>query len=185
MPHPPLGTPIRVVLCLPVVHGTDGTQILLGLKQRGFGAGKMVAPGGKIEAGESREQAAVRELFEETALIADADELLPAARVYFRFPANPSADMDCTIYLTTAFSGLPAASSELIPQWYPVDNLPFQRMWDDSALWLTRILAGERFDALVRLAADNESVNHFATINWPGIKIPAIDATEADFPDTT
>jgi 8-oxo-dGTP diphosphatase len=185
MPHASAPTPTRVVLCLPLVRGIDDSQVLLGLKRRGFGAGRVVAPGGKIEPGESPEAAAVRELVEETSLVADAAALLPVARVYFRFPANPAADMDCTIYLTTGFSGRAEPSAELIPGWYPVGQLPLERMWDDSALWLGRILAGERFDALVRLAVDNESVDRFATINWPGKTIPATDVTEADFPDIT
>ncbi|MBV1780479.1 NUDIX domain-containing protein [Paeniglutamicibacter sp. ABSL32-1] len=185
MPQASAKTPTRVVLCLPVVSGTDGTRVLLGLKQRGFGAGRVVAPGGKIEPGESPEAAAVRELLEETSLVADASSLLPAARVYFRFPANPDADMDCTIYLTSAFTGLALPSAELAPEWHPVANLPLERMWDDSALWLGRILAGERFDAMVRLAPDNESVDRFSTVNWPGNGIPDLDATEADFPDIT
>ncbi|GAA3321177.1 8-oxo-dGTP diphosphatase [Paeniglutamicibacter sulfureus] len=185
MEHASTQTPTRVVLCLPVEHGPNGTQVLLGLKQRGFGAGRVVAPGGKIEPGESPEAAAVRELVEETSLVADIASLLPAARVYFRFPANPAADMDCTIFLTSAFTGMARPSAELAPEWHRVENLPLERMWDDSALWLGRILSGERFDALVRLAADNESVDGFSTVNWPGHGIPAADATEADFPDIT
>ena len=185
MPHASAETPTRVVLCLPVERGPRGERVLLGLKQRGFGAGRVVAPGGKIEPGESPADAAVRELAEETSLVADATSLLPAARVYFRFPANRAADMDCTIFLTSDFAGPARPSAELSPEWHPVADLPLARMWDDSALWLGRILAGERFDALVRLAPDNESVDRFATIAWPGKKIPAADATEADFPDIT
>ncbi len=178
-------TPTQVVLCLPLLRGLTGTQVLLGHKQRGFGAGRVVAPGGKIEPGESPEAAAVRELFEETSLVAAASSLEPAARVFFRFPARPAADMDCTVFLTAAFAGMAAASEELVPAWYPVGHLPLGRMWDDSAMWLGRLLAGERFDALVVLDEDNESVARFSTIDWADQGIPATTATEAGFPDIT
>ena len=184
MAHVPTATPTRVVLCLPIRRGSEGAQVLLGLKRRGFGAGRIVAPGGKIEPGENPRDAAVRELFEETSLVAETASLSPAARVYFRFPRNRAADMDCTVFLTTVFSGPAVPSAELVPAWYPVGDLPLAGMWDDSALWLGRILAGERFDALVRLAADNAAVDRFATIDWPGTAIPETPATEADVPDT-
>lgn len=185
MAHRRATTPVQVVLCLPIQESPTGEKILLGLKQRGFGAGRIVAPGGKIEAGESPRGAAVRELAEETGLLAEPETLQAAARVYFRFPAQPAADMDCTIFLVPSFSGEPAASEELIPAWHPVGALPAQKMWEDSALWLGRLLAGERFDALVVLGADNESVARFSMIDWPEKRIPATPATEADFPDIT
>lgn len=40
-------------------------QVLLGMKKRGFGAGKWNGFGGKIENGETIEEAALRELHEE------------------------------------------------------------------------------------------------------------------------
>lgn len=177
--------PTQVVLCLPVLSGLNGTQVLLGLKKRGFGAGRVVAPGGKIEPGESPAEAAVRELHEETAVQAKLASLEPAARVYFRFPNAPEADMDCTIFLARDFSGMAAASDELEPAWYPAGHLPLGQMWDDSALWLGQLLAGERFDARVILAEDNESVAHFAKNRWPENKIPSQPTTIADFPDIT
>ncbi|MDN5754426.1 MAG: NUDIX domain-containing protein [Arthrobacter sp.] len=178
----PATPPVQVVLCLPILNGLTGRQVLLGLKQRGFGAGHVVAPGGKIEPGESPAQAAARELHEETSVLTDPATLEPAARVYFRFPANPAADMDCQVFLTTEFSGMAAASDELLPGWYPVGHLPLDRMWEDSPLWLDRLFRGERFDALVRLGDDNESVAHFATIAWPEGTMPDAPATESDFP---
>lgn len=175
--------PTPVVLCLPVRHGLNGTQVLLGLKKHGFGAGRVVAPGGKIEPGESRAQAAVRELHEETSLVAATESLEPAARVYFRFPYAPQADMDCTIFLTRNFSGAATASDELEPAWYPIGHLPLAGMWDDSALWLGKLLAGERFDAQVILAEDNQTVARFAMLDWPGGKLPGHTPSPDDFPD--
>lgn len=174
--------PVQVVLCLPILRGLTGNQVLLGMKLRGFGAGHVVAPGGKIEPGESPAQAASRELQEETALIAEPASLEPGARVTFRFPANPAADMDCTVFLAQDFSGMAEVSDELAPAWYPVGHLPLPKMWDDSALWLGRMLDGERFDALVRMGEDNESVARFATIPWPENGMPLTPLSEADFP---
>lgn len=181
----PENHPVQVVLCLPILRGLTGTQVLLGLKQRGFGAGHVVAPGGKIEPGESPSQAAARELREETSLVTDPATLEPAARVYFRFPANPAADMDCQVFLTSDFTGMAAPSDELVPAWYPVGHLPLAQMWEDSPMWLNRLFSGERFDALVRLGDDNESVAHFSAIPWPENKIPDTPATESDFPTTS
>ncbi|WKK71641.1 NUDIX domain-containing protein [Rathayibacter oskolensis] len=42
-----------------------GAEVLLGRKRRGLGEGRIVAPGGKLEPGESPVRAAVRELAEE------------------------------------------------------------------------------------------------------------------------
>lgn len=181
----PAASPVQVVLCLPILRGLTGSQVLLGLKQRGFGVGYVVAPGGKIEPGESPAQAAARELREETSLITDPASLEPAARVYFRFPANPAADMDCQVFLTSDFSGMAAPSDELVPGWYPVGHLPLPQMWEDSPMWLNRIFSGERFDALVCLGEDNESVAHFATIDWPARQLPDTPAIETDFPTTS
>lgn len=178
-------TPTNVVLCLPILSALNGTQVLLGRKKRGFGNGRIVAPGGKIEPGENAAEAAVRELFEETSVLTTEGSLEPVGRVYFRFPFAPAADMDCTIFVVRNFSGMPTASGELEPAWYPTGHLPLEDMWDDSALWLGRLLAGERFDALVVLAEDNESVARFSAATWPGNKIPSQPATIANFPDIT
>ena len=46
----------------------DGDKILLARKKRGFGAGKINSPGGKLEVGETKEQAMVRETQEEVGI---------------------------------------------------------------------------------------------------------------------
>ncbi|GAA5227298.1 8-oxo-dGTP diphosphatase [Paeniglutamicibacter antarcticus] len=185
MVQAPATHPVQVVLCLPILRGLTGNRVLLGMKLRGFGAGHIVAPGGKIEPGEKPAQAAARELQEETSLVAESASLEPTARVNFRFPANPAADMDCTVFMASDFSGMAEHSDELAPAWYPVGQLPLAKMWEDSSLWLGRMLLGERFDVLVLMAQDNESVARFATIPWPENKIPLTPLSEADFPTAT
>lgn len=158
--------PVRVVLCLPLRMGPEGGQVLLGLKKRGFGSGRIVAPGGKIEPGESPAQAAARELAEETGLEVPPGDLIHAGHVDFVFPARPASDMACAVFLAPTATGSARESEELAPRWYPVGALPLENMWADSALWLPALLSGERFTARVTLAADNLAVAQYGTQAW-------------------
>ena len=146
-------------LCLLVGAGADGTrQVLLGHKKTGLGQGKVVGLGGHVEPGESAAEAAVREVKEESGLVVPRSALVQAARLTFLFPAQPSWDMDADIFTAAQWSGEPAETDEIRPQWFPVAALPFHRMWDDAPRWLPRVLAGERLRATFSYAADNETV---------------------------
>ena len=61
-------------------------RILLGRKKRGFGANKYNGFGGKINAGESFRQCAVRELYEESGILVNAADLECVALFDFQFP---------------------------------------------------------------------------------------------------
>lgn len=125
----------------------SGREVLLGLKRRGFGTGRVVGIGGHVEPGESDLAAAVRETQEETGLDVIPGELYAAGRVVFRFPEAPDSDMTVALYLATSWTGELAASDELDPQWHPVALLPTEQMWDDSRIWLPHVLRGERINA--------------------------------------
>jgi 8-oxo-dGTP diphosphatase len=146
-------------LCLLTRTGGDGAaEVLLGYKKTGFGTGKIVALGGHVEPGESAAEAAAREVTEESDIRVAPGSLAAAAHVTFVFPAHPSWDMEVEIFTTADWSGEPAESGEIRPQWFPVAALPFDRMWQDAAQWLPRVLAGERLSATFTYADDNESI---------------------------
>jgi 8-oxo-dGTP diphosphatase len=146
-------------LCLLLGTAGDGTpRVLLGHKKTGLGQGKVVALGGHIDAGESAAEAAVREVKEESGLVVARSALTAAARLTFLFPAQPSWDMDVDVFTATQWTGEPAETDEIRPQWFPVSALPFDRMWDDAPYWVPRVLAGERLRATFRYADDNETV---------------------------
>jgi 8-oxo-dGTP diphosphatase len=146
-------------LCLLTRTGADGSpEVLLGRKKTGFGTGKIVALGGHVEPGESAAEAAAREVKEESGIRVRSDSLMLAARLTFLFPAHPSWDMEVAIFTSADWSGEATESDEIRPQWFPVADLPLDRMWDDGRLWLPRVLAGERLHATFSYGSDNEIV---------------------------
>jgi 8-oxo-dGTP diphosphatase len=145
----------QVSLCFPVT--ADGF-VLLGLKKRGFGQGKLVGLGGKVEPGEDPAAAAARELREEAGLLADSDCLEAVARLTFLFPTWPDWDHHMHVFLARAWRGEPLDGDEIQPQWHAIDALPFDRMWDDSRYWLPQALAGQRLTATFIYGEDLETV---------------------------
>ena len=144
--------------CMVIRHTDRGAELLLGLKKRGLGEGKLVAPGGHVEPGETDRQACAREVKEETGLAVDVDDLRPLGAVVFRFPSRPELDMYVAMFACERYAGEPAESDELTPAWYALDDLPFERMWDDAKYWLPRVLAGEQLNAVITLNEDCETV---------------------------
>ena len=133
-------------------------MILLGKKKRGFGHGKYVGMGGKIEAGETLEQATVREIKEEINVLVKEDHLVNVGRLLFVFPYEPSWDHDVHVFVTQKWQGDPHESDEIKPAWFALDDLPYAAMWDDAHYWLPHILAGEVIEAHFTFQANNEFV---------------------------
>ena len=136
-----------VTLCFIVQEG----RVLLMRKKRGIGAGKINAPGGKVDPGEAPLAAAIRETEEEICVT----PIEPALRgqLWFHFEGGPT--LRCLIYLTTHFSGEPRETPEAIPQWFPQDALPYDEMWEDDRLWLPMLLAGKRFEGNVQVDGEH------------------------------
>ena len=147
----------EVTLCLPLTEHQP-PAVLLGLKKRGFGQGKYVGFGGKIEAGETVEEATVRELEEETGLWTTIDALLPAGELIFLFPARPEWDHHVHIFVVRQWQGEAREAEEMRPEWFTLDVIPYSQMWDDAVRWLPRVLAGKVVHALFWYGDDNSTV---------------------------
>lgn len=132
--------------------------MLLGLKKRGFGQGKYVGFGGKIEPGETLIDATLRELHEESGLVADARHLEHFGRVDFCFPAKPSWDVSVEVFLVREWQGEPCESAEMIPQWFAFADIPYDQMWADARHWLLRALTGERMNLEFTYNDDNRTL---------------------------
>jgi 8-oxo-dGTP diphosphatase len=125
----------------------DVAEVLLGYKRTGLGLGRVVGIGGKVEAGESVPQAAVREIQEETGLTVAETDLTPVGALDYHFPTRPAYSQRSHVFVCRAFSGEPVETEEIVPAWFAVDDVPYERMWDDAARWLPGVLRGERITA--------------------------------------
>jgi len=152
-------------LCLPI-RQHPAQEILLGFKKAGFGAGKITGFGGKVEPGETVAQAAVRELAEETGMLTSEDALRSAGRLTFVFPARPQWSQVVHAFLVTAWNGEPAESVEMVPRWFALDAVPYDKMWQDGTHWLPPILAGKQVRARFTFGDDNESIRDLEIDTW-------------------
>jgi 8-oxo-dGTP diphosphatase/2-hydroxy-dATP diphosphatase len=118
------------------------TQVLLGMKKRGFGEGRWNGFGGKVEEGESIEAAAAREMKEESNL--EPLEMEEIGVVDFSFESEPR-ELEVHIFKVTKFSGEPLESEEMRPQWFSYEDVPFSQMWPDDPLWFPYLQNGKKF----------------------------------------
>ena len=128
----------------------DGGRILLIHKKTGLGAGKINGPGGRIEAGESPQDAAVREVQEE--LCATPTGVRRCGELSFQFTDGYS--LHGFVFTATGISGELCETREAAPLWTPVSEIPYDRMWADDRLWFPLMLAGRCFRGFFVLAGD-------------------------------
>ena len=134
-------------------------QILLAMKKRGFGAGKLNGVGGKIEAGESMEQALVRECQEEIGVTPLSWK--PVAELDFVQDSTTDPwHMYVHAYISYEWEGEPTESEEMNPQWFTLDTIPYANMWDDDQYWLTRVLTGELVTGKFIFDTDDKMISH-------------------------
>lgn len=127
----------RATLCFIVKDG----RVLLIRKKRGLGAGKINAPGGKLEPGESARDAAVRETREEIGVTPLGVE--EGGELHFQFADGYS--LQCAVFLARDFEGEPVETAEAAPFWVSLDAIPYDEMWADDRHWLPLLLAGRGF----------------------------------------
>jgi 8-oxo-dGTP diphosphatase len=118
-----------------------GDEILLIRKKRGFGAGKINGPGGKIDPGETALESALRETHEELGILPLGAE--QRGELHFQF--RDGFSLHCLVFVAYHFDGEPEETDEAIPLWTPLDAIPYGEMWADDRYWLPLLIRGESF----------------------------------------
>lgn len=116
-------------------------KILLIRKKRGFGAGKINGPGGKINLGETPLESALRETYEELGI--KPLEVEQRGELHFQFRDGYS--LHCAVFLAHDFEGEACETEEAVPLWTPLDAIPYDEMWEDDQHWLPLLIRGAHF----------------------------------------
>eukprot|EP01063_Lacrimia_lanifica_P014657 TRINITY_DN21213_c0_g1_i1.p2 TRINITY_DN21213_c0_g1~~TRINITY_DN21213_c0_g1_i1.p2 ORF type:complete len:227 (+),score=93.00 TRINITY_DN21213_c0_g1_i1:34-714(+) len=141
----------------------DGvSEVLLGYKKRGFGAGKWNGFGGKVdpEVDRSVYASAQREVLEECGVVVPDEgaaaeggrpyrctPLEQVGRNFYLYDTLPSKILDVRVYEawveeTACADGHEylVESDEMRPQWFRLDAVPVAAMWADDVHWLEQYL---------------------------------------------
>ena len=149
----------RANLCFILKAG----QLLLIRKKRGLGAGKINAPGGRLEPGETALESAIRETREEVCVVPHAPEL--RGELHFQFLDGYS--LHCAVFLSPGCDGEPCETDEAAPFWCPRDAIPFHEMWDDDAHWLPLMLDGKKFSGYFTFDGEMMLDHHIEILDAP------------------
>jgi mutator protein MutT len=138
----------------------DNDQILLAMKKRGFGEGLWNGVGGKLDVGETIEQALIRETNEEIGVIPQSFHKV--AVLDFRYPEGSERTKDnqqAHVFLCEKWSGKPIETEEMKPVWHSLDSIPYDIMWPDDKLWLPEVLKGNKVSALFGFDVEDNLVS--------------------------
>jgi 8-oxo-dGTP pyrophosphatase MutT (NUDIX family) len=143
-----------------LVYLLKSKQVLLAMKKRGFGAGKLNGIGGKVNENETPEQAAIRETAEEICVEIKPTDLKKIGELDFFFSGKQDKSWDQTVHIFAArkWSNEPTETEEMKPVWINNDKLPFKKMWKDDPFWMQLLLKEKKFKGKFVFDEDNESI---------------------------
>jgi 8-oxo-dGTP diphosphatase len=119
----------------------DNDDVLMIEKKQGLGTGLINAPGGHIEEAETAQEAAIREMKEETGLSVSGLSLRGELRFQFKDGMGERA----YVFFADSHSGELKECDETRPFWIKKADFPFDKMWEDDKLWLPVALEGKHF----------------------------------------
>jgi ADP-ribose pyrophosphatase YjhB (NUDIX family) len=145
----------KVLFHATVCFLTKENKILLGMKTKKIGAGCWNGYGGGVEKNETNEEAAIRELWEESGGVTTLPKHLEKiAIVSFHNTKSDGETFVCKVhfYLVHAWDGEIKESGEMIhPTWFNIHHLPFDEMMPADQYFLPLALSGQKITAEAHL----------------------------------
>jgi len=96
-----------------------------------------------VERGETVEAAAARELTEEANVT--ATDMTRRGALRFVFDDKPLEPWLVHVFHCSRYDGEVAASDEMRPVWFDLDDVPFENMWADDPYWWPLFLEEKEF----------------------------------------
>lgn len=130
----------------------------------GLGVGRVAGIGGKVadlpgKENEPEEEALRREVAEE--ILVDLTSFREAGTTLFLFPDKPKWNETVKIYIADAWKGQSGETDEIVPSWFDINSLPFDRMWADAPHWIPLVLRGKKVRATFMYGPDNASLKEY------------------------
>ena len=135
----------------------DG-KILLIRKKRGFGEGKLNAPGGKVEKDEELEDAVKRELQEEIGIT----PMKPRLLAEIEFFNDGKMEWHVYVFRSDSYTGELIETEEAMPHWFSVEKIPYDEMWADDRHWLPLFLQEKRIRAKFHFKNDWKEIEKYS-----------------------
>lgn len=80
--------------------------------------------------------------------------------IEFSFENQSSWDNRCHIFTCHEFTGEPQETEEMLPSWYDVKNIPYEKMWEDDIIWIPEMLRGENVNYHFKFTHDGKMISY-------------------------
>ena len=137
----------------------DENRILLALKKRGFGKDKYNGVGGKVELGETPEEAMLRETEEEIGVTPIKYEKVGLID-FVEFVKGEKMNVNMHVFVSSKWKGEPTESEEMKPKWFDISDVPYSQMFEDDKYWLPFVLQNKKIKANFEFDENWELLSH-------------------------